>query len=291
MKPLDPGTLFDVLVTRRTRTTVHLSRPLDIAPDGGVTYGVDRLARLVHEAAGWLVGAGVKPGDRVAIVKPNHWDYVLLACAAARVGAVPALISDQLAPAVVGTLLDRLAPALLVTCAGTLEAARAAGCDLTASAGRTLTVDDPTDDALHVGDLRGQPIPPPVARHDDDPLLICHTSGTTGVPKLVVHSTGTMIRRLARFEALRWPVLAGRREDTVASAISFAHGRALVWTVSVLWLGPREVVIVDDGDPKRAEPVLRAHPPTMLEALPSSYVRWQGLAAGRTAPSGGSGCT
>jgi acyl-coenzyme A synthetase/AMP-(fatty) acid ligase len=278
MKPLDPGTLFDVLVARRSRTTVHLSRPLDIAPNSGVRYDVERLAKLVREAARWLSGAGVRAGDRVAIVKPNHWDYVLLACAAMRVGAVPALISDQLSPSAVTTLLDRLSPALLVTCASTLEAARAAGCDLAASATRTLTVDDPTDAALYVTDLRHHPEPKPVVRHDDDPLLICHTSGTTGMPKLVVHSTSTIIRRIAGFEALRWPLLASRRDDTVASAISFAHGRALAWSVSVLWLAPREMLIIDDGDPKRAELVLRAHPPTTLEALPSSLVRWQRLA-------------
>ncbi|QMU71337.1 class I adenylate-forming enzyme family protein [Streptacidiphilus sp. P02-A3a] len=284
MKPLDLGTLFEVLAEKRPPTAVRLSRPLDIAPALGTEFGTGQLAELVAEASGWLAAAGARAGDRIAVVKRNHWDYVLLTCAAARIGAVPALISDRLGPDSLRQLLGRLEPALLVADERVLGTARAAGVDLTGAAARTLCLDGANPVGPTLDDVRGHRVPPVRPRHDDEPLLVIHTSGTTGVPKLVVHSTTTLIRRLAGFEAHRWPVLAGRRRDTVGSAIAFSHGRAVAWTASAFWLAPRKVVIVADAAPEAAAPVLRAHPPTMLEALPSTYARWHPLCAGADNP-------
>ncbi|OIJ85109.1 class I adenylate-forming enzyme family protein [Streptomyces colonosanans] len=279
MKPLEPGPFFDVLADRGTRTLVHLSRALDIAPDGRTSYGIEDLAELVAQAAGWLTALGVTRGDRVAVIKPNHWDYVLLACAAARIGAVPALISDRLPAETLQLLLKRLDATALVTTAGTLASTRSTGTDLSAFTRRTLTLDASASGAIPLADVRGHRPPPAHHRPDDAPLAIMHTSGTTGIPKLVTHTTATLIHRIAAAEARRWPIVSTRRDDTVAQATSYAHGRGLAWTVSVFWLAPREAVILDGYDPGRAEPVLRAHPPTALEAAPSAFVRWQPLTA------------
>lgn len=288
MKPTDMGTLFEQCAERGVRTTVHLDRPFDIAPERGVDHDVPGLASLVRQAAGWLAAAGARPGERVAIVKANHWDSVLLACAAVRLGALPALVAASLPAETVQLLLKRLDPAVLVTDAATLDRTREAGTDLTGLARRTLCLDrpgpGPAANILTVADVRGFAVPPPYRRHDDEPMVVSHTSGTTGVPKLVVHSTETLVRRLARFEAVRWPVLGVRPNDTVVQAASFVHGRAFCWTASALCLAPRRIGIVTDFDPVRAETFLRAHPPTTLEALPSVFVGWRDLASGGASP-------
>ncbi|KOX12404.1 class I adenylate-forming enzyme family protein [Nocardiopsis sp. NRRL B-16309] len=283
-KPIHLGTLFDDLAERGHATAVHLSRPLDIAPGLGTALDIPRLAGLVAEAAGWLTSAGVRPGDRVAIAKRNHWDYVVLSCAAARVGAVPASLSAHLDPSVLEVLLKRLDPALLVTDAALLAACREGGTDLASLAGRALVVDGTAAGALSTDDVRGGPEPRPRRPPLDAPLAIMHTSGTTGVPKLVVHSTRTIMRRLAGFEAHRWPLLGSRPDDAVASAVSFAHGRALAWTASVLWLAPARLLAVSSSDWAEAGPFLERHRPTTLEAQPATYVRWQDRAAERRAP-------
>ncbi|GAA0838755.1 class I adenylate-forming enzyme family protein [Streptosporangium amethystogenes subsp. fukuiense] len=274
-KPIELGTLFDDLADRGHTTAVHLSRPLDIAPALGSALNIPGLAGLVRDVAGWLAAAGVRRGDRVAIAKRNHWDYVLLNCAAARIGAVPASLSANLAPDVLETLLKRLEPALLVTDSALLASSREAGTDLTGFATRTLLVDGAAEGTLSIDDVRGHTVPPAYRPPADDPLAIMHTSGTTGVPKLVVHSTRTIMRRLAGFEAHRWPVLGSRPGDTVASAISFAHGRALAQAASVLWLAPAKLLAVCAPDWAEAGPFLHRHRPTTLEALPATYVRWQ----------------
>jgi acyl-coenzyme A synthetase/AMP-(fatty) acid ligase len=277
MKPTDVGLLLDQCAERGTRTTVALDRPFDIAPDGGVDYDVPRLAGLVADAAGWLAAAGAGPGDRVAIVKENHWDCVLLAFAAVRIGAVPALVSAALPVDTLQVMLKRLDPAVLVTCGRVLWAAMEAGADLTGAARRTISVDEPVPGAVSIRDLRGHAAPPARPRGAGEPLVVTHTSGTTGVPKLVVHSTETIVHRLARFEAVRWPLLGTRPDDTVVNAASFVHGRTFCWTASVLCLAPRRIGVVTDFEPRRAAPFLHACPPTSLEALPSVFVRWQPL--------------
>ncbi|WP_199571910.1 class I adenylate-forming enzyme family protein [Streptomyces murinus] len=279
MRTLEPGVFFDALADRDTRTRVHLSRPLDIPDDGRTAYGVEDLAGLVTRAAGWLTALGVTRGDRVAVLKPNHWDYVLLACAAARIGAVPALLSGSLPPESLHLLLKRLDAGALVTTADTLAAAHTAGTDLTACTRRTLTLDAPAPGAVPLADVRGHRPPSFQRPSAQAPLAIMHTSGTTGVPKLVVHTTASLVHRIAAAEARRWPLVSSRPDDTVAQATSYAHGRGLTWTLSVFALAPREVVLLDSFEAEHAEPVLRAHRPTVLEATPAAYVRWQPLAA------------
>ncbi len=277
MKTHDMGTFFEDRAEAGCRTVTHLSRPFDIAPGAGTTYDVGQLASLVRDAAGWMAAAGAGPGDRVAVAKDNHWDIDLLACAAIRLGALPALLPRHLPAETLAVLLDRLKPTLLVTTAGTLDAAARSHVDLATLAERTLSIDGGR--ALTLDRVRGHAPPPPQRRRDDEPLVVTPTSGTTGVPKLVVHSTTTIIRRLASFEAHRWPVMGFKADDTVATASAFTHGRTFCWTAATYTLAPRHVVVVADHDPASAEALLRAHPPTVLEGLPSTYVRWQPMAA------------
>ncbi|MDT0266545.1 class I adenylate-forming enzyme family protein [Streptomyces sp. DSM 44915] len=267
------GTLFDDCASRGGATLVRLDRPFDLPGTGATTYDLAQLAALVEETAGWLAAAGVRARHRVAIVKDNHWDYDLLACAAVRLGAVPAQLSAHLAAEPLGTLLDRLRPRLLVTTAALLARHRAAGVDPARLAARTVLLDGTAQGATSVDELRGARAPGPRRRCPDEPLVINHTSGTTGVPKLVVHSTRTIIHKLARFEAFRYPRIGVRRDDTVVNASSYAHGRTFCWTASVFCLAPKEIAVLTGTDPEAADLFLRAHPPTVLEALPSVYGR------------------
>jgi acyl-coenzyme A synthetase/AMP-(fatty) acid ligase len=170
---------------------------------------------------------------------------------------VPALLSGHLSDDVLEILLKRLDPAVLVT-------DRVLPADL---ARRVLSLGPPIPGALTMDDVRGSRVPVPRRRHDDDPLVVNHTSGTTGVPKLVVHTTRTIVHRLARFEAVRWPVIGVRRDDVVANAGSYAHGRTFCWTASVFCLAPRKIVLLSTPE---SLPVLERHRPTTLEALPSA---------------------
>ncbi|MCN9242344.1 acyl--CoA ligase [Streptomyces sp. RY43-2] len=269
------GTLFDEAAAAGTRTVVHLDRPFDIAPRAGTRWTITELAHLVRATAARLADAGVRPGDRVAIVKDNHWDYDLLGCAAVRLGAVPALLSAGLDTTDLVTLLERLRPAALVTTAALLTRCR----DIATSAPAPLciTLDSHAPGAVHLAALDATRPCPPVRRPADEPLVIHHTSGTTGLPKLVIHSTRTLVDKLARFEAVRYPGIGVRPDDVLLNASAYAHGRTFCWTAVVLSVAPAEIVVLSGDDPDTADPLLRAHPPTVVEATPATFVRLRPL--------------
>ncbi|MFI6348202.1 class I adenylate-forming enzyme family protein [Streptomyces sp. NPDC050560] len=272
MRPHDMGTLFDEAAAHGAPTVVRLDRPFDIAPRDGTRWTVPALAALVRATAARLSAAGVGPGDRVAIVKDNHWDYDLLACAAVRLGAVPAQLSDRLDAPTLGTLLDRLEPAAVVTTAALL-----ARCDALRAAPLRITVDGPAPGADHLAALSPGGPAAPVRRHDDEPLVIHHTSGTTGLPKLVVHSTRTLVHRLARAETAPLPLVGLRPRDVLLNASAYAHARTFCWTAVVMSRPPAALLILTGDDPDLADPLLRTHRPTVVEALPSTYVRLRPL--------------
>lgn len=275
--PTGLGSLFDAHAEHGRRTRFHLSRPFDCAPDGGTEYTVESLAELVREASSWLYAAGARAGDRVAIAKDNHWDYLLLACAAARFGALPVLVSGTLPPETMQTVLKRADAQVLVTTADILRAGREAGADLTAFTDRTIVLSGQEDGAVALDSLRGGTVPKPVTAATYEPMVATHTSGTTGVPKLVVHTVDTIMGHLGRTESLPWPIVGMKHRDSVATAVAFNHMRMITWSTGTLRLEPRDAVIIADPSPATAERMFRQFRPNYLEALPATYIGWEEL--------------
>ncbi|TDB90705.1 acyl-CoA synthetase [Actinomadura sp. KC216] len=257
----------------------ELSRPFDLDPDGGTTYTVDRLADLVERASAGLAAAGVGAGDRVGICKSNHFDVVLLAAAAARIGALPAMISHTVRPAALHAMLGRLEPTVVIAGDGVLERAEKEGAPLDGAGHRVLSVGAGTGTAAapRLTGLMDATVPPPRPAADDEPMICTHTSGTTGVPKLVVHSANTLGGVITKLETMRIPFLSTRPDDTIAACIAFVHGRSAVWAFAQLGLPPAKAVVLADSDPESVVSTLRAHPPTTLEACPNIFQRWEAL--------------
>jgi len=280
--PINIGLLFDWHAARTTQTVVHLDRPFDVAPDAGTTLDGVALATLVRDLSDCLYAAGLRHGDRLAIVKDNHFDVVVTAAAAARIGAVPVMMAPIASIEAVRTMIGRAGPTVLVAGTNILARAAEAGIALADPGVSLIAVGPPGEAAADLprfADLRGGAAAPVRVRRDDEPMIVTHTSGTTGVPKLVVHSAFTALGGLPyRLESLRLPLLTSKRGDVVASAISFAHMRGLSWTRAQLTLAPKGMVVISRPDPDNVAEVLARHRPTSLEALPNMFQRWEGLA-------------
>ncbi|GGJ96801.1 putative fatty-acid-CoA ligase FadD [Streptomyces camponoticapitis] len=284
--PINIGLVFDWHARKRTRTVVHLDRPFDIAPDAGTTYGAASLAEQVVEVSNWLYAAGLRHGDRLAVVKDNHFDMVLIAAGAARIGALPVMMAPVQDLDAVRTMIARADPTVLVAGAGVLERAAAAGVAPAGPGVRLVVIGEPREGpppgAVTLDDLRGAADAPVRVRGDHEPMIVTHTSGTTGVPKLVMHSPYTALGALPyRLESSRIPLLTSGRGDVVASAISFCHMRGLSWTRSQFALAPRAMVVISDPGLESTARVLAKHRPTSLEALPNVFQRWEELADGQ----------
>src|SRR3954463_15053019 len=108
------GKVFHVAAERAAGQLLGFDRPPHVEPDGPTHRNFSAWAALVDEAAGWLHGAGVRPWDRVAIVKRNHFDINALAAACCRIGAIPALFASTHSAEHIRILLERLERPFLV---------------------------------------------------------------------------------------------------------------------------------------------------------------------------------
>jgi len=272
------GEAWHIAAERNPQQMLFLQRPADIAPDGGTAYTFERWTTLVDEATAWLHAAGVRPWDRVAILKANHPDVQIIGSAAARLGAIPAQLAWNHGREVTHELLRRLERPFLVTdhqrlAAGGLD--RQALAELVAAA---ISVDggDGRSDVIDVDELRGGSAPPPCMRVWEEPMVITHTSGTTGIPKLAMHSAETL-HALTHVETERWFGVGLRHGDTLAFCDPYFHQRTITGLFALATVGPRVLMLSEPLEDRVAD-LLAEHVPTVLETLPNIYLAWEPLA-------------
>ncbi|MFD0205565.1 MULTISPECIES: class I adenylate-forming enzyme family protein [Saccharothrix] len=152
--------------------------------------------------AGGLVGAGVRPGDRVALVLDDGPDFVLSFLGAAHAGAVAVPINPRLHTDELHQVLRAAAPALVVVKPGF------------AVEGFQVTT---------FAELEATQAVPVTPRTADDQVYATFTSGTTGVPRLVPQLHGDPIIHHRSFAV---PALELGPDDVVhsVSKMYFAYG-------------------------------------------------------------------
>ncbi|MFI6820217.1 class I adenylate-forming enzyme family protein [Micromonospora sp. NPDC050187] len=164
--PDGPGLTFDT--------------PVDGHPaEHPLTLG--QLDRMVDARAAWLHARGVGPRDPIAVWAGTAADMVLSYLALTRLGAIPALMNGKLRPEIAAEYIRRLRAAGVL--ADAEHTALLAGHDLGAPLLGT-PAEAGTGDPAAAGT--------PYRHHPEDPVVITHTSGTTGIPKAVLHSHASL---------------------------------------------------------------------------------------------------
>ncbi|ROO86132.1 acetoacetyl-CoA synthetase [Actinocorallia herbida] len=238
-----PQDADDVAIVARSQT-----RP-------GVELTFGELREQVARARAGLRRLGVGKGDRVVAYLPNIPETIVAFLATASLGAVFASCAPEFGVRSVIDRFGQLAPKVLLAIGGyrygtrdvdrTAEVAelRAALPDLAHTVGvpyGPFTVADAVgwDDLLAEPGAEGfDPVP------FDHPLFVLFTSGTTGLPKAIVHGHGGVLLEHLKNHTLSWDLGPGDR------MLWFSTTAWMLWNALVSALTVRASLVLIDGDP------------------------------------------
>jgi acyl-coenzyme A synthetase/AMP-(fatty) acid ligase len=198
--PDGPGITFDVPVDGRPAWT-----PLTLG----------ELTERVAARAAWLRDRGVGPRDPVAVYATSAADVLLNYAALTWLGAIPALMNPNMPGDVAVLFIQRLRASAVL--ADDEHLRLLAGADL---GGASLL---PEAGLAGTGDP--DQAPPHYRHHDDDPVVITHSSGTTRVPAAVVHSHASLFAAIRRIRLTETKPYRPTRELSVLPA---AHTAGII---------------------------------------------------------------
>jgi long-chain acyl-CoA synthetase len=243
--------------------------PAFVFEDESFSFG--QLDRRINRAANALSAAGIRKGDKFATVLPNSVELVELYWAAAKTGAVivplptllrgpglSALISDSEAAAIVTT--PAYAPALEEV-RGTLRAIAPERWFVTGPVRPGWTSWDAaraqaSEDAPETAGIR-----------PDDPYNIIYSSGTTGLPKGIVHTHRIRLAYCTLF-ASAWRMTP---ESVVLHAGSIVFNGAMLTFMPWMYLGTT-YVLQKQFDAERFQAGVRDARATHVMLVPSQIV-------------------
>jgi acyl-CoA synthetase (AMP-forming)/AMP-acid ligase II len=227
--PMDATTLTEMM---RRRATLSPDTPYFHLYGDTVTYG--RLWNASGRVAAALVRAGVRPGDKVALIYPTCMEFFSTFFGALRLGAVPVPLYPTLGVEGTANIL-RDCEAVAVTTIGWFRP----GVDASvAQAPGVRSVLEPQDLDVETA------APPLEAAREDDLAFIQYTSGSTGHPRGVMLTHANVVRTTH----FMGEAAGLGPDDRVVSWLPLYHDMGLIGcaftpplTATPLWLLPPDL--------------------------------------------------
>jgi fatty-acyl-CoA synthase len=251
----------------RRRADVTPEKPALIYEGAVISYAdlsdrIDRLSRVL------ISGLGVRHGDRVAYLGLNSPEQLALLFACARTGAMLLPLNWRLAAAEHTQLINHAQPLVLFAekeFAGHIDAEREQFASVSlvvfGEAGEGWQSFAEAERAA----MAGAALPDTSPANEEDGLLLCYTSGTTGIPKGAVLSQ----------KALFWNAQNSidmhslTSDDTVLTTLPMFHvGGLNIQTLPALYVGAT-VIVLRRFEPDQFFRALADHPVTLTLAVPT----------------------
>jgi acetoacetyl-CoA synthetase len=202
-----------------------------------------------------LLHLGVGPGDRVVGYLPNTHETIVAFIATASLGATWATCAPEFGSRSVIDRFAQIEPKVLLTVGGygfrdryidrTDEVAKVRAALPTVEHvvhvpyGEAVVPDAMAweDLLLHEGPLEFEQVP------FDHPLVVLFSSGTTGLPKAIVHGHGNLLVEHLKAHGLQWDLGPEKR------LLQFTTTAWMMWNALVSALLLRSSIVLMDGDP------------------------------------------
>jgi long-chain acyl-CoA synthetase len=238
---------------------------------------------IVDEIALGLVGLGINPGDRVALLANTRPDWTYSSLAISRAGGVVVPVYPTNSPHecewVVGNSQARVVICEDASQVAKIEEVKGELPDLE----HAVVIDaDGAQTALSIEELRERGRGGQISELErrcqavapDDPYTIIYTSGTTGPPKGVVLSHGNC----ASVGAMVQEIGFINEEDVTYLYLPLAHAFAL--TVQLASFDVGSAIVYFGGDPQQIVPELMQAHATYMPSVPRIFEKIYSLALG-----------
>ena len=226
-RDLTLGTLFDRL------EKVHGSRTLVTEAEGGLTLTYAQAARRVRRWASGIASQ-TELGDVVVVATPNGYEQLLLCCAAARAGRIPAPVNAKMSKEEVAHVVSDSGATLVLKSATSVDAA-----DSSAEAHKAAP---------------------------DDVAALFYTSGTTGQPKGAALSHKALVGQVAA--AALWPSRLHRDEAVIALPVAHIMGFAVLIGLAVAGI---PTFLLPKFNPVKVLDAIEERRATMFVGVPAMY--------------------
>jgi acyl-CoA synthetase (AMP-forming)/AMP-acid ligase II len=234
-------------------------------------HGLQARAAAIAAA---LADAGVRPGDRVGILLDGGGggggggaDAIAAFFGVAAAGAIAIVVNESLRPRQIEHMLSHATAGALLTSA-----------TLVAQLPRAIEM-SPPGRQLYVEDVPAAGRFTPVERAAADPVQICYTSGSTGLPKGVVITHANLWSVMDAVVAY----LGITPRDRIASLLPFSFVYGFNQVLCAVGTGAT-LVIERSPLPQQLVATLRAQDVSVLAAVPPLWQQLLNVAAFRSRP-------
>lgn len=242
---------------------IIFDQPAVAFPELGTETTYQASHAAIVRRAKQLAQLGIKKADKVIIFKGQAFDTYMLAVAVTYLGAVPVMVSYHFNSQVISVFANRLENPFIIF--DDVTAAVVEDVDNISDHHKISIVKLLTTDTL---ELSFSPLP------DDEIAYITHTSGTTGIPKLICHSANTMGWR-TKYQKTILNHIPERR--IVGFHISPVHSRFNIGMSSLMIMG-FPLLPLANADRETVERLFLKYQPQAVETHPNHFVQWATIA-------------
>ncbi|SEM21845.1 fatty-acyl-CoA synthase [Mesobacillus persicus] len=207
--------------------------------------------------ANWLYEKGVRKGERIALLSPNHLSYFELLFACGKIGAIFVPINWRLSLEEVHFILTDCSPKLI----GYHSKFKEIFDNPLFVNYETFQVERELRPKLNMAIVAEEPL------DEKDPLAIIYTGGTTGKPKGVVLSHQSILTNAVN-TVISWNLT---NDDTTLTYMPLFHTGGLNALSIPILLAGGKVVIASDYDPVKAITYLNHYQCTTVLLVPTMY--------------------
>lgn len=261
-QPLNLYSNFAQAAAENPETKIFFDEPLAAFPELQLATTYQKSWTFVQKRAFQLASLGVKAADKIILFKSPKFDTYLLAVAASYLGAVPVMVSYHFPLETIRVFVDRLEDPYIIFDQKTtpvVKRLKNSSQDKQISLASLLQQTEKKVDQTFLA--------------ADQISYMTHTSGTTGIPKLICHSATSM-----GWRTLWQKILFAKMEKGLAAFhISPVHSRFNIGISSLMSMGFPMLPMSSARQDKVKEMMIK-YRPLALETHPNNFVQWSFLA-------------